>query len=105
MGTMKLDPDWSLHVRQFIHVDEVQRDLPSEWQASDTENDKEDEPRKIWTGYYTLSLELLPSNIRLGWVLGGGRRDMKDQGMDFCQTFPLGVGLVQMDELVFCLPG
>lgn len=47
VGTMKLDPDWSLHVRQFIHVDEVQRDLPSEWQASDTENEKEDEPRKL----------------------------------------------------------
>jgi hypothetical protein len=86
VGIIKFDSDWNLYVRQFIHVNEVQRDLPLQWQASDIENDKEDKPRKIWIGYYTFSLELLPNNIRLDWILEGGRRDIKDQDVDFLLT-------------------
>jgi hypothetical protein len=83
--TLKLDPEWNPHARQFIHVDDLQ-DLPPQWQDSDTETDVKDKPKKIWTGCYRFSLELLPRTLRLGWVLGGGRKDMKDQGVDLLLT-------------------
>jgi Protein kinase domain len=35
---------------------------------------------------YRLSLELEPENIALGWVIGGGRRDLKDQGVNYLLT-------------------
>lgn len=56
------------------------------WKGSDTESETEADSGKIWTGHYRFSLDLLPGNPGLGWILGGGRNDMNDQGVDYLLT-------------------
>lgn len=84
--TLKLDPQWNLNARRFIHYDDSPHNLPLHWKGSETDTDTEIEPNKIWIGYYRLNLDILPSIPSLGWILGGGRSDMKDQGVDFLLT-------------------
>ena len=82
--TLKIDPDWNPHARQFIHVNEPQNDVLSQWEgSSDTGTDIEEKTKKIWTGYYRFNFELLPNSSSIGWILGGGRSDLKDQGVDY----------------------
>lgn len=84
--TLKLDPEWNPHARQFIHVEESQKDLSPQWKGSETESEVEETGAEVFRGYYRFHLEMMPSTARLGWVLGGGRSESDDLRSDIVLT-------------------
>lgn len=86
----RLDPEWNPHVRKFLFIEETKRQLSPEWDGSDTSSGTKDDPAQILTGYYRLSLELLTNHTKLGWVLGSGRNDLANGGVDFLLTLEKG---------------
>lgn len=76
------DPEWNPHARNYIHVEEEQEPFGDE--------DQSDEPsstsRSIYTGYFRLSLALLPKRLARGWVIGSGRQALSDPDVDYLVT-------------------
>lgn len=84
---MNVDPAWNPHVRRFLFVEETKRQLSPEWDGtSDTSSSTRSDPGQVLTGYYRLSLELITNHPRLGWVIGSGRKDLVNGGVDFLLT-------------------
>lgn len=87
-AVIKATPEVERPWRHLIHVNEAQETLETEMEISEVESDNE-EHRLIWTGHYRFSLtnSLLPQQFsRYGWILGGGRKELKDDGVDIMLT-------------------
>ncbi len=86
---IKTNPKVERSWRRLMHFNEHQERLVAEMEISDTETcDAEDQPL-IWTGYYRFNLtsELLPQQFgRYGWILGGGRDELRNDGVDIMLT-------------------
>ncbi|KIX05274.1 uncharacterized protein Z518_06146 [Rhinocladiella mackenziei CBS 650.93] len=83
---MRLDPAWNPHARKYIFVEDSKRQLSPEWDGSDTSNGTKNEPSQVLIGYYRLSLDLIANHPELGWVVGSGRKDLPNGGVDFLLT-------------------
>ncbi|KIX92154.1 uncharacterized protein Z520_12147 [Fonsecaea multimorphosa CBS 102226] len=83
----RLEPDWNPHIRKFLFIEETPRQLSPEWDGSDASSDTTGgHPTQVLMGYYRLSLEILTNHTRLGWVIGSGRKDLVNGGVDFLLT-------------------
>ena len=83
---IRLDPAWNPHARRFIFIEETKRHLSPEWDGSDTSGSAGEDSGPVLMGYYRLSLDLITNHPRLGWVIGSGRRDLENGGVDFLLT-------------------
>jgi len=84
--SMKRDASWRPHARQYIHVSSTKKEFSEVISASDTDEVPEAAKYNLWTGYYRLSFRVPPSNPRLGWVIGSGRKDLGESEVDFILT-------------------
>jgi hypothetical protein len=78
VGKMMEDPTWEVHARQFVHVDEKSYPLV-ETEDSDSDiqySNASPSPIMLHQGHYRLNLNLAPQNVKLGWVIGKGRRQI-----------------------------
>lgn len=84
----RLEPDWQPHIRRFLFIEDTPRAVSPEWDgASDTNSDATGGfQTQVLTGYYRLSLDLITNHPRLGWVIGSGRRDLPNGGVDLMLT-------------------
>jgi hypothetical protein len=84
----RLEPDWNPHIAKFLFIEDLPRAISPEWDGnSDTASDATGSYQgQVLTGYYRLSLDLLTNHPRLGWVLGSGRQDLPNGGVDFLLT-------------------
>ena len=84
----RIEPDWNPHVKRFLFIEDDPRQLSPEWDGtSDTSSDATRAlPSQVLTGHYRLSLDLLTNHPRLGWVIGSGRKDLPNGGVDFLLT-------------------
>ncbi|RVX70515.1 hypothetical protein B0A52_05166 [Exophiala mesophila] len=101
------DPAYLPHSRAFIHLDErppppsrpVALESPQIGQGiatshdpapssptSSLSDDDEPEPRPQRTGYFCFSMFVLPSDFRSGWIIGAGRSDKVNLGVDLLIT-------------------
>lgn len=84
----RLEPDWNPHIRKFLFIEETPRAISPEWDGtSDTASEAMSGYQgQVLTGYYRISLDLLTNHPRLGWVMGSGRKDLPNGGVDFLLT-------------------
>ncbi|KIW65071.1 hypothetical protein PV04_07356 [Phialophora macrospora] len=85
----RLEPDWNPHIRRFLFIEDTPRAISPEWDGtSDTNSDATGplQQGQVLAGYYRLSLDLITNHPRLGWVLGSGRKDLPNGGVDFLLT-------------------
>ncbi|EXJ79539.1 serine/threonine protein kinase [Capronia epimyces CBS 606.96] len=82
------------HYQKFMHVSShvPTGDLSAKkslLRREDTDSDFSDSsmdqagPTTQYTGHFRFSLSCLPTDFRRGWVVGAGRRDQPDLGVDF----------------------
>lgn len=83
---MRDDPGWIQHARQFIHIDKTSPHDPDSFRDSETDEESMEKRSDLITGYYRLNLGILPHDLRFGWFLGSGRRDLGDTGVDLLLT-------------------
>ena len=77
---------WSdTNLEKFLHVEKGKARL-DEIIDTDSESQISSIPIMLWTGYYRLNMDIPPSNIKLGWVVGRGRGDLGNRGIDFLLT-------------------
>jgi hypothetical protein len=84
----RLEPDWNPHARKFLFIDDTPRAISPEWDGT---SDASSEALSgyhgpVLTGYFRISLDLLTNHPQLGWVLGSGRKDLPNGGVDFLLT-------------------
>lgn len=84
----RLEPDWNPHISKFLCIDETPRQVSPEWDGtSDTSSEATGGFQgQVLTGYYRLSLDLLTDHPQLGWIIGSGRKDIRNGGVDFLLT-------------------
>ncbi|KAK7892189.1 hypothetical protein LTR67_007285 [Exophiala xenobiotica] len=95
------DEQWLPHVRKFIHIYKAsggqisapeqghllsQHDRASSPSISQLSEDEGDVPIDQYTGYFRFSLGLLPADFRQGWIIGSGRADKANLGVDILLT-------------------
>ncbi|KAK7932771.1 hypothetical protein LTR80_011719 [Exophiala xenobiotica] len=96
------DKCWLPHVRKFIHICKGsegqvsalehghlipnQGDRASSPSISQSSEDEGDVPIDQHTGYFRFSLGLLPADFRHGWIIGSGRADKANLGVDILLT-------------------
>ena len=81
------DPSYLPHARRFIHFEDS--DLTEEDEVSSNPTSPKSTTvtsRKPVCGYYRLNMDLQPSNLALGWVVGSGRKDLGDSAVDLVLT-------------------
>lgn len=83
---MRKDEDWNRHCRQFIHDDRSQSHIGDTLEDSEVEGTASNVTEAVWTGYYKLNLEIPVLSVGLGIVLGGGRADLVNGGVDLLLT-------------------
>jgi len=85
--TIQAHPHWNPHCRKFIVVEGrktvlIPPSLPSTPRAGrDPEKQQE-----ILTGHFRFNLDILPAQFANGWVVGSGRSDMTNLGVDIVVT-------------------
>ncbi|KAK5214804.1 hypothetical protein LTR96_011267 [Exophiala xenobiotica] len=82
---LRLDPEWHLHARKFIHVDPTGKEL-TPFEDSEADDEVTSKGLPILSGHYRLNLTTLPKTPRLGWIWGSGRKDLPDGGVDLLLT-------------------
>ena len=72
----------SPHVVRYMHVRPIKGDMVGEMSASETET--EPGPHlSLWSGYYRFNLDIMPFSYGLGYVVGRGRSDLENGGIEF----------------------
>lgn len=81
------DSGWTeTGLEKYMHIDRVKVDVHEENSDTDTDGDIPPLTISLWTGYYRLNLDIPPSNGKIGWVVGRGRSDLINRGIDFLLT-------------------
>lgn len=80
------------HARRFIRFEETAPipDDSSDTDSSTTAATEAPEQPLSYCGYYRFNMATMPNSMRLGWVLGSGRQDLPDSGVDFVLTAQRG---------------
>ncbi|KAF7506330.1 hypothetical protein GJ744_011903 [Endocarpon pusillum] len=75
---IRLDSDWMPHARRFVHINPNRSPLSPDT-STDTETSEQGARPLLYSGYYRFNLDIQPDNPRLGWVIGRGTEDQRQE--------------------------
>ena len=86
---MKADPDWNQHARKYVVIYPQQSSfeyVDSEGSEGEDGSGLQPQERMIWRGFYRLAFDIPPRDVRLGWLLGGGKFALGDESPELVLT-------------------
>lgn len=86
---MKADPNWNQHARKYVAIYPQQSSfeyVDSEGSEGEDGSGPQPQERMIWRGFYRLAFDIPPRDVRLGWLLGGGKFALGDESPELVFT-------------------
>lgn len=93
----KAGPETGIHGSKFMYIRANKTCYDSDLSTSDPDvshssrRPGDTAQTKLWSGYYRLNMDILPQNYKLGWVVGRGRADHPNGGVDLQLTNSKGL--------------